>query len=208
MPKKQQLLEEVGGETGYGILLMTQMDGVPDTLQLVVTTAEYDAEVDGLREKKHYVVRALGVREHRVSVGVFKTLEIHEGDSHPLLYTYNTPSLGVFFRGQPQHPEELVLDIFQGYASTFGPWRHIPQFINTNMPLLDLVKSGGHMLGEMPQPLAQRMEKVLQHHALETKLIEAQHEDDHKPPPPAKVLLIDEGYVVAFDFSVDELGKV
>jgi hypothetical protein len=208
MPKRQQMLDEINQENGYGVFLMAQMDGVPDTVQMVITTAQYDPDIDGLREKGHYVVRALGVREHQVSVGMFKAINFNQGEEHPLLYGYNTKPVGVFFRGQPENPQELVLDIFQGYVSTFGQWRHIPEFLNVSKPLLDVVGGGGDLLGEMPTPLATQMDKVLQHHKLETKLIEARLEEGAEVPPPMKLLLLDNSYLVAMDFSVEELGKV
>ena len=63
---------------------MTQMDGTPDTIQLMVTTAEYDTEIDGLREKGHYIIRALGVREHKVTVGMLNNLSFKKGEEHPI----------------------------------------------------------------------------------------------------------------------------
>ncbi len=202
MTKLQQLMDEINDENGYGVFLMAQMDSVPDTLQFVIATTEYDAAVDGLRDKRRYVLRCLGVQEHRVSVGMFKTLRVEK--DHPLTYEINSLPIGVFFRGEPDDPHELVLDIFQAYATTFGPWRSIPRYLNTSRPLVDLVQSGGDLLGEMPGQLAERIEKVLQHHNLETKLIEGEKQSG---TPTVKALLLDDSYVVAMDFSVDELGK-
>lgn len=203
MPDKtQQLLDQINAETGYGVLLLSQMDGIPDTLQFIVATTEYDEQADGLRDRTRYVVRALGVQEHRISLGMFKSISITR--DHPLIYEDNTDPVGVFFRGMPDNANELVLDIFQAYASTFGPWRQIPRYLNMNRPLVELVSSGGELLGEMPKPLAERMEKVLQHHKLETKLMQGKHPDG---TPTVKALLMDDSYVVALDFSVDELGK-
>ncbi|MDX1991045.1 MAG: hypothetical protein SF029_01565 [bacterium] len=201
MPKRDKLLAELQGEDRYGVLLMAQMDAVPETLQFVVVTTQMDEAAGGLRDQGRYIIRALGVREHRVSVGIFGNLRLL--DDHPLLYEYNTPPTGLFFRGTPDDANELVLDIFQGYASTFGPWRQIPTYFNLNRPLLDLVSGGGDLLGEMPKPLAERLDKVLQQHRLETKVMEGKRTE-----PKLKVLLLDDSYVVALDFSIDELGKV
>lgn len=200
--KTQQLLDEINAENGYGVLLLSQLDSVPDTLQFIVATTIYDEQADGLRDKTRYIVRALGVQEHRVSMGMFKSISITR--EHPLIYEDNTNPVGLFFRGTPDNANELILDIFQAYASTFGPWRQIPRYLNMSKPLVNLVSGGGDLLGEMPKPLAERMEKVLQHHKLETKLMEGKHPDG---TPKVKALLMDESYVVALDFSVDELGK-
>ena len=200
MPKREQLLNELSGEKDYGVLLMVQMDGVPETIQLVVATTTYDESVGGLRDKSQYVIRAIGVREHQVSVGIFGGMKI--SDDHPLVYQYNQPPTGVFFKGTPKDPNALVLDIFQGYASTFGPWRQIPDYLNTSKPLFDLVKGGGDMLGQMPKPLAERMKTVLEHHELEAKLVE-----DTLKDPPLKALMLDESYVLAMDFTIETLNK-
>jgi hypothetical protein len=209
VPKRDQLLSEISGENFYGVLLAAQMGGSPNELQLIVQTAEYDASVEGLRERTRYVIRALGVREHKLSLGVFGLLQF--SDDHPLLYHHNTPKAGVFFRGKVDNVAEVVLDISQAHASTFGPWRFLADDINRAAPLVDLLASGGGLLGEVPKPLAERYARVLEHHHVEHKLIEEtsfEAADEHGRPKLAKLLLIDDGYIVALDFSVDYLGKV
>ncbi|GAB4517013.1 MAG: hypothetical protein OHK0046_23230 [Anaerolineae bacterium] len=202
MTKLQQMMDEINHENGYGVFLMAQMDAVPDTLQFVVATTEYDSQVDGLRDKRRYLVRCIGVQEHRLSIGMFRSLTLTT--DHPLLYETNSLPAGLFFRGQPSDVHALIVDLFQGYASTFGPWRHLPTYLNTNQPLHDLLSSGGGLLGEMPSELAERWEKVLTAHHLEAKVLIGQQPEG---TPTVKALLLDDSYVVALDFSVDELGK-
>jgi hypothetical protein len=203
MPKRQKLLDEINAKNGLGIFLMAQMDATPDTLQFIIATGEIDEAAGGLRDKSRYIIRALGVQEHRLSVGMFQRVQFT--DEHPLLSQYNEKPVGVFFRGTPADKHELVLDIFQTYASTFGHWRQIPDYLNLTKPLTDLVSGGGDLLGEMPESLATRMEKTLQHHQLETKLTIGERP---KEQPKMKVLTLDDSFTVAMDFSVDELGKV
>ncbi len=200
MPKRDQLLDELKGENDYGVLLMVQMDGVPDTLQAIIATTQYDDSASGLRDKHQYIVRAVGVKEHQVSVGMFKSLKLM--DDHPLSYAYNTTPVALFFRGTPKDTNELVLDLFQGYASTFGPWRQIPEYLNTSKPLVELLSGGGDLLGQMPLPLAERLQKVLEHHGLETKLVE-----DKQTEPKMKVLTLDESYIMALDFTIESFGN-
>ena len=209
MPKRDQLLSDLSREQDYGVLLLAQMGGAPNELQLIVQTAEYDLAAQGLRERQRYMIRALGVREHKVSLGVFGTLQF--SDDHPLLYPHNSPRVGVFFRGKVSSPTDLALDVSQAHASTFGPWRHVANDLNLTMPLVDLMASGGGLLGEMPKPLAERMARVLAHHGIEHKLIEESEfetTDEHGRSRLAHLLLIDEAYIVALDFSVELLGKV
>lgn len=207
MPKRDKLLDQLKDEKDYGVFLMVQMDGVPETLQLVVATTHLDETTGGLRDRGQYVIRALGVQEHRAEVGLFGKLGFL--DEHPLLDQYNTAPVGVFFKGQPDNVNELLLDIMQAQSSVYGFWRDFPRYMNIAQPLVDLLGSGGGMLGEMPQPLAERMAKVLDHHGLEHKLVmdETPDKDEHGRSQLRKLLLIDDSYVIALDFSVEELGK-
>lgn len=202
MPKTEQLIEEISRENGYGVLLMAQMDSVPETLQFVIATTEYDDEAQGLRDNSRYIVRAVGVQEHRVSMGIFGHIRFPE--SHPLLYQYNEQPVGLFFRGSPDQPQELLLDLIQAYSGVMQEWRHIPTYLNMQQPLADLVRSGGGLLGEMPASLADGLERALQHHGLETHRVAGEKSDG----PAMKLMLLDDSYVLAMDFTIEELGKV
>lgn len=212
MDARDQLLAELQGENDYGVLLVAQMGGVPNELQLIIETARYDASVEGLRPQHDYVIRVLGAREHRASLGVFGKLAFAEED-HPLLYHHNTPKVAVYFDGRAANVNELVLDISQAYVSTFGPWRHLVDMaedINRAMPMVDLLQSGYGLLGTMPKPLAERMEKILAHHGVGCTLSEDATfytEDDHGRSRMAKLLLIDQSYFIALDFAVEQMGK-
>ena len=211
MPKREQLLSQLEGERQYGVLLVTQMGGVPNEIQLMVETAEFDEEAQGLRPQGNYIIRALGVREHRITLGVFGSLKFL--DDHPLLYHHNTPRVAVHFDGKPKDMNELVLDISQAYVSTFGPWRHLVEMdddLNRTKPLVDLLTAGYGLLGTMPKPLAERMARVLAHHNVNASLAEDasfETEDEHGRSKLVKLLLIDHSYVIALDFSVEQLGK-
>lgn len=208
MPKTQQLLDELRGEADYGIFLAAQMGGVPNELQLLVQTAQYDAEAQGLRPRHQYTIRALGVIEHRVSLGVFGRLFIAE--EHPILFHHNLPRVTIQFEGKPDDVNELVLDIHQAYVTTFGPWRELAADVNREKPLVDLLTSGSGVLGAMPKPAAERMARVLTHHGMTAKLDEASREDqdEHGRSRLLKLLGIDGSYFVALDFSVEEMGKI
>lgn len=211
MPKRSQLLSELQNEHDYGILLAAQVGGVPNELQLIIETAVYDEAAQGLRPRSNYVVRALGVREHRVTLGVFGRLQFTK--DHPLLYHHNMPRIAVEFEGVPARLHEAVLDISQAYASTFGAWRHITEIsadLNRVVPLVDLLASGGGLLGVMPKPLAERMMRVLEHHGLQNKSQEASpfsELDEHGRSRLSEGLVIDQSYVIALSFSVEVLGN-
>lgn len=209
MPKREQLLRELSGENSYGVFLMLQMDSVPETLQLVVATTELDKQRGGFRDVGQYVIRALGVVEHRVSVGLFRSLRFVE--DHPLLYQYNTTPHALFFRGKAPDPNALLVDVLQSCAMIFGPWRQVSEYLNTSQPLLSLLASEGGLLGQMPEPLARNLSGVLEKHGLETLLQAGDPvtpQDEHGRSQLRKALILDDSYVIALDFTVDQLGKV
>jgi hypothetical protein len=207
--KREQLFADLKGEDDYGVLLMVQMGGAPEELQLMIQTGEYDHDKQGLRPRRQYVVRALGVEEHQMQLGLFGALALT--DDHPLLYQYNLPTVGFFFRGKPANAAELLLDIEQAHMLTFGFWRPFTDYIEVSQPLLTLLNSGGGLLGRMPRPLGERLTKVFDHHKLEHKLIEGDAQDmtdEHGRSRARKALIIDRSQIVALDFTIDELGKV
>lgn len=208
MTPREQLFEDLTGDDRYGVLLMAQLDAVPETLQLVIATTREDPAAGGLRDMHQFVIRAIGVAEHRIHLGVFKSFA--ERDTHPLLHQYNATPVGLFFRGQPDDVNALFVDVLQAYAGTFGAWRQPPMYFNTSRPLLNLLASGGDLVGQMPQPLADALVKALEAHGLETRALAEPTEDtdEHGRSRLRKVLLMDDAYVVAFDFTVEFLGKV
>jgi hypothetical protein len=212
MPKREQLISQLQGDDEFGVLLMGQMGGVPNELQLIVQTVTYDEAAGGLRDRARYIIRALGVREHKLVLGLFKTLRFTT--DHPLLYPHNTPSTGVFFRGglpEGINLYELIVDITQAHEHTFAGWRSFAEDVNHTVPLVDLLKSGGGVLGEMPKPAAERVAKVLERYGIEHKLIEDpafRSSDERGRSSLAEALLIDEGYVVSLAFSVEQMGQV
>ncbi len=208
MPERAQLFEELQGENQVGILLMAQMGGVPNELQLFIQTAEYDEAAQGLRERNNYLLRVLSVREHRLSLGLFGSLFIAE--QHPILLHHNEPKPDVHFEGQPADINELVLDIHQAYASTFGPWRELAADINREKPLVDLLREGSGRLGTMPQTAAERMLRVLAHHNLKGWLAGEsvrENTDEHGRSTLWKLLGVGDSYFVALDFAVDRVGR-
>ncbi|MFZ4815619.1 MAG: hypothetical protein ACOYL5_13860 [Phototrophicaceae bacterium] len=211
MPKREQLVSDLTGEHKVGVLLVAQMGGAPEEIQIIVQTATYDESIQGLREGRAYVIRALGVKEHRITLGLFNNLFFAQ--EHPILHHHNLPRYAIQFDGQAKDINELVLDIQAAYSATFGPWRDLAEDVNRTMPLFTLFQQGEGMLGTMPDPAAQRMVKVLEHHGLAARLEQALDGRTDKPDDRGRVnklhlLGIDDSYLIAYSFSVDEMGQL
>jgi len=211
VPKRQELFSFLSGEHNVGVLLVSQMGGAPEEIQLIVQTATYDESVGGLRERQAYLLRLLGVKEHRVSLGVFNDAFL--ASEHPILHHHNAPTKRIDFTGTPSDPNELVLDIQAAYSATFGPWRDLAEDINREAPLFDLLQQGAGTLGTMPAPAAERMVKVFAHHDMSSTLAEVEGArrtaDDEKAAAfetQLKLLAMDDSYFVVYDIAVDEMN--
>lgn len=208
---RDHLLAELSGEGDYGVLLVAQMGGTPNELQLIIETAQYDEAVQGLRPQGAYIVRALGVREHQAHLGVFGRLQFL--DEHPLLLHHNTPKCAVHFDGRAADLNALTLELFEAYVGTFGPWRNLaamPDDFNPAQPLTQLLAGGFGLLGVMPKPLAERMVKALTQHGVKATISEQADfatTDEHGRSRLLKLLRIDSGYVIALDFSVERMNR-
>ncbi len=212
MPKRGKLFEDMQGDDRQAVLLVSQVGGMPNEVQLVLETAEYDAEADGLRPLHNYIVRILGVIEHRI-VNLGTTVgHVQFTEDHPLLYQYNKTPVALFVRGQAPDINALVLDIIQAHSEVFGLWRRFPEYMNVEKPLFTLFAEGGGLLGQMPKPLADKLVTVMEKHGLETKIIEGENPTAKNNNPMLreqgiKVLLVGGSYFISYAFSVDELGK-
>jgi hypothetical protein len=207
------LLDDMAQPGAAVVLLVAQMGGTPDELQLVVETAIYDEEAHGLRPRGAYVVRCLGVVEHRLALGISTSLRFIDGSDHPLLYHTNTPRVAVHFDGRAADINALVLDLSQAYVSVFLNWRHLVDQVedfNRTVPLFTLLERGFGLLGTMPKPLAERVSAVLAHHGVSASLSEdtrfTTHDAGGRSTLP-RLLLIDDSYVLALDFSIDRMGR-
>lgn len=212
MPKRDKLIEDMNGDDRQAAMLVAQVGGMPNELQIILETAQYDDEHDGLRPLNNYIVRVLGVTEHRIINLGTTVQDIKLVDEHPLLYQYNKTPVALFVRGIVQDINALVLDITQAHAQVFGLWRRFPEYINIEQPLFTLFEAGGGLLGQMPKPLADRLVPVLELHGLETKIVEGENPAAKNKNPLAanqkiKVLFIGSSYFISYAFSVDEIGK-
>lgn len=210
MPDSEKFFADLQGENRQAALLVAQVGAAPTELQLICQIAEFDEAVAGLRPIRSYIIRALGILEHRIVNFGTTVGEVELLTEHPLLDEYTKTPTAVFFRGKAENPDSLVLDIAQAHAQTFFPWRHFPQYLNTEQALSSLIASGGGLLGQMPSTLAERVLKVLAHHKLETKTAEGTpyikvHDNPALLQMNLKVLLFGGSYFVAYGFSIQEM---
>lgn len=212
MPKREKLFQDMDGDDRQAAMLVAQVGGMPNELQIILETAQYDDQSEGLRPLNNYIIRVLGVTEHRI-LNLGTTVDtVKLVDDHPLLYQYNQTPVAVFVRGKPDDNHSVVLDVAQTHSEVFGFWRRFPEYINIEKPLYTLFEEGGGLLGQMPKPLADKLVPMLERHGLETKTIEGDSPISKNTNPMVesqtiKALFIGSSYFISYAFSIDELGK-
>ena len=202
--KPDQILNELVAELEIdhviGILLAVQMGATPQELQLVVQSADYDEETHAVTAKQGYVIRGIGVQEHRLSVGMFNRFIVIE--DHPLLWNHNERYKQIYFNGTSEDADGFMLELNQLYGQHYGNMRNLADNINRMAPLGTLLGRGSGLLGEMPVPMAEKVKDLLERYGYEVNLLDSEQKD---PPLQFKLLVIDDSYFIAQMYSVDYL---
>ncbi len=206
MPDSQlaPLLEALAPDDHYGVILAAQLGGTPQEVQLILQTTVMNEAEQSLSPTGQYIVRAIGVQEHRLSVGLFANL-VHSTDN-PLLYSHNTPRMQLSFSGTPREVDDLMLSLNQLYGQTYGiydPFRRMAEELNPTAPLATILTAGEGVLALMPQPFAEKAARLLEKYSLTTQLEVAQPAPEHLR---YEALVLDDSYLVASMFSVDPVG--
>ncbi|HLA43358.1 MAG TPA: hypothetical protein VJZ27_07995 [Aggregatilineales bacterium] len=204
----QQILETLESEDHLGVLLAAQLGGTPQEVQLILQTTEYNDTHDALRPIGQYIIRAIGVREHRLSVGLFGTMVLSHQNA--LLYPHNEKMIQVYFRGSPENVDSLMIELNQLYGQTYGqydPLRRMAEEINPARPLESLLKGGQGLLGNMPEPFAQKVAALLERHQMKARLLDDEEANEHRPPMQFQSLVMDDSFLIAQLFSADPMGS-
>jgi hypothetical protein len=200
----QQLMQSLTDEPDkIGILLAVQMGGTPQELQLLIQTANFTEETHTVQSEEAFLLRCVGVGEHRVSLGMFKQMMLVDDD--PLLWNHNTPYVQVYFRGQTEQIDTLMLELTQLYGQHYSVFRSLADDINRMAPLSTILSGGYGLLGEMPTPMAERVKTLFERNGL---TITFQPSERETPTIPSRLLVLDDSFFIAQLFSADPVkGK-
>lgn len=201
-PLLKEITDTLSDENRLGVILAAQMGGTPEEVQVILQTTAFDAAEQGLKPDKTFVIRCLGVQEHRVSLGLFNTMVYVE--THPLLWNHNFAFKQVYFRGTPKDVNDLMLDLNQLYGATYGPFRNLADNINRSMPLGTLLSSGHGLLGEMPEPIAEKVKTLLENHGLSVRFVDTELKE---PPVKFSLLVMDDSFFIAQLYSAEPMNK-
>lgn len=196
----QEIVQTLDDDHKLGILLAAQVGGTPEEVQLILQTADFDEESKSIQPRRAFIIRCLGVQEHRLSLGLFNKM-VHVED-HPLLWNHNFPYRQIYFRGTPENVDSLMLDLTQLFGQHYGPFRTLADQVNRSMPMGKLLTSGHGLLGEMPLPMAEKVQALLERYGLTVRLNPSEQED---PPISFQLLVMDDSFLIAQLYSVEPM---
>lgn len=193
-----QLVRELQNENALGLLLAAQLGNTPSEMTLVIRTTYLDAASGGLRPIGYYTVQMTSLVDHKMALGPFNHAAAL--DDHPLLYDHNLPSVRVFVSTPAADPEAIMEQIEEAHSQMFGQWRTLANDLNKRAEPQDILTKGMGLIGEMPQPFAELVSKLLTEHGIQHNLIEGEPKIGH-----FKLLAFDNSYFVARVFNVESV---
>jgi len=196
----EPIARDLEAENGVGLLLAAQLGNTPSELALMLRTTILDAALGGLRPVGQYVVRVMGLAEHKISLGLFNHLAFV--DSHPLLFHHNTPAMRIYVTSPAADPADVLDQIQVAHSEMFGPWRNLRDDLNHRVDPLELLVQGMGTLGEVPAPFADAVTQVLNANGVTSSQVAGEPKIGH-----CLMLAFDNSYVIARNFSVDTVTE-
>jgi hypothetical protein len=187
-----------------------RIDGVKwkdDDVELALTVTDYHGGV----AMSEWVVRCRRVRECTLT-GKFGDLVVHEF-GHAAIRQYRDPKRALFFTGKASDTDALIGRLWAAHRDLVGSWIDFERYLNTELPLRNLLSAGFGKLADGPDFLVQAYAKVLNEASIEVSLGELW---------PTKVwaggawvetaaelsmLAVDTSFVVAEAFDDERRGK-
>jgi hypothetical protein len=197
-----EILTALQPDHNLGVLLAAQVGGTPQELQLILQTTAPDEVADNYRPTGQYIIRALGVEEHRLALGLFSNIAVT--DQNTMLHRYNVPIMEVHFKGVPDNTDGLMLELQQTYEQTYGMYRHLGEEVNRTSSLEALLKSGEGLLGTMAAPFVDKLHPLFKRYGVTLTAKDMQIE---RTPITYQLLAMDDSYIIAQVFSADPMGK-
>lgn len=130
------------------------------------------------------------------------TLNINAGGSfqllteHPVLDDYIGNSGSLFFSSMPKNPSEIIGLLYSAHESYFDGWRELSNYLNTNVPLFDLLSSGKGSLASAPISVLEMYKNAVSEY-LDVNIVESR-----KNECGFKMLMVEDTYIVCKNISV------
>jgi hypothetical protein len=163
-------------------------------------TSFWDIAMLRAGHRSSYRIHFRGKREARFADPDFASCSLER--SHPLLVDYLAPRDTLSFHGTAQDPARLVRSLEELALRQSDGWRSLTTYLNPQINVLELIKSGSGVLLQGPRPLIRNAKDVLKNEGIEATILE------HQPLcPAAQVLLLSRNFVIAEAFRAESLPE-
>jgi hypothetical protein len=191
------IVHDLQAENAVGLLLVAQLGSSPSEMLLVVRTVIHDPAVGGLRPLNQYVIKLVGLVEHKISLGLFNHLALVE--DHPLLHHHNAPNVRIYLSSAAADPDTVLGEIEDTHFEMFGRWRELGDDLNHRIAPHELLKAGMGTLGEFPAPFADALCEVLKTHDISYTATPGEQKIGR-----CYLLAFDNSYLIARGFTVEQ----
>jgi hypothetical protein len=177
----------------YGSLHVTSIEWRDGDLLLTLDlTADEEPDIP-----KDILITCRSVRKSNLAPGYYQDLVISQ--DHVLLWHYTLPYALISFYGKAVEPLAVVGALFERHVEIAQDWIPFQKYVNSCLPLSELIKGTFGMLADGPEPLVVGYEDVMQRFGFST----SHHRSIVPLDASLSVIMFDESYVIAEDIKAN-----
>jgi hypothetical protein len=189
----------------YGSLQLVEVELSDGNLSFVLdVTADEEPELP-----RNIRVTCHASRESNISPNHYYDLSVAE--DHVVLWHYTSPHTLMSFYGKVEDPISVVGALYERHFALVEGWIPFHKYLNSGLPLSELIRGSFGMLAEGPDQLVLAYEEVMQRFGFSTSHHEsgaAMQWDGEKwvqDRSPLSVMFFDESYVIAEGFTASAI---
>jgi hypothetical protein len=150
---------------GTGSITITRADVRGDGLELLL---DLKAWTEGF-ERQAWRVACANLRRFRITSDALSEMELLR--EHALLAPYADKKLTLGTKGAARDPKHAVADLWECHRTVAGAWFPFEEFLNQELPLVELLASNGAFLAEGPARFIRAYSDVLPGHGVEPYIV-------------------------------------
>lgn len=202
LPEKlQTILTEYDPEDIAISILQVDNENPDPSFKIQVSGFGYNDDENYVLE---WIIKTVQFRSSRISFDPASSIEISNDD--PLLWYYSDKQCSIYFNGSCNDTDKLFLDLYRVHNSIFNGQLNFEETLNQPYNFDSLIQSKNGLLASGPKKLLEKYAPALSRHNIQYSIIgdrvpqywDGQKHNDETGN--AKVLFIDNSYIIADDF--------
>jgi len=182
-------------------ILQVDNENPDPSFKIQVSGFGYNGEENYVLE---WIIKTIQFRSSRISFDPGSSIEISNDD--PLLWYYSDKLCSIYFNGSCNDTDKLFLDLYRVHNSIFNGQLNFEETLNQPYNFDSLIQSENGLLASGPRKLLEKYAAALSKHNIQYSIIgdrvpqywDGQKHNDENGN--AKVLFIDNSYIIADDF--------